>query len=291
MLHQHGTPRMLGAARILVYTLWLINVIILPLEDLAAMPLEIQRQMGIMRHLPDAAWAAIHSFEALVALRVVVAAGLVWLVIGLPRYRSVAIATCILLTLFDGIVKGYGYVTHSKFVLLYAAWILAFFPATDALALPRRPEPQATPRHALPLVVIALLLFTSYFFVGALRIDRSGVAILFSDTLRTNLLVRSLEPNPTGFGGGLLIASHAPLMWMANIGFAAVGIAELLSPLCLAQRWVRRGWLAVIVPFHVAVLLTMNIAFWENVALLALFGVDWSARRPQPELLQQSARE
>ncbi len=46
---------------------------------------------------------------------------------------------------------------------------------------------------------------------------------------------------------------------------------EILSPLVLISTWFRRAWLAVILPFHVLTLLSMNIFFWENMILIVVF--------------------
>jgi hypothetical protein len=49
-----------------------------------------------------------------------------------------------------------------------------------------------------------------------------------------------------------------------------VTLFEILSPLALVWRRFRWVWLAVIAPFHLTTLFTMNIFFWENLILLAV---------------------
>jgi hypothetical protein len=55
---------------------------------------------------------------------------------------------------------------------------------------------------------------------------------------------------------------------------------EVFAPCCLVSRRFRIFFLVMMIPFHLLVLVTMNILFWENLALFALlFDVDRLARR------------
>ncbi|MHC4955394.1 MAG: hypothetical protein ACYTGZ_16195 [Planctomycetota bacterium] len=292
ILHQSATPRILGFARILVFSLWLVNLHLIALLDFADLPLAIHEPRGVMQFLPDAASAAMHGAGFLLGFKVLVTAGLVWLILGLPGYTRVAIATCVLLTLFDGIVVGFGPMTHKKFGILYAAWVLAFFPAADALAVAApRSEPRRSAQYVLPMVVITMALMTVYSFVGATRITTAGLETYFGDTLRARFLDRCLEPNPTGFTLGITIAETPRLMQLSNVGYLAVTVLELLSPLCLFHNWFRRIWLAVMIPFHVLVPLTMNIVFWDNTILLLFFGIDWTGQCRDPSRRDRTSPE
>ena len=45
-----------------------------------------------------------------------------------------AIFTCILLTFYQGLIRGYGYINHGELPILYAAYVLAVFPSAHALS-------------------------------------------------------------------------------------------------------------------------------------------------------------
>lgn len=45
---------------------------------------------------------------------------------------------------------------------------------------------------------------------------------------------------------------------------------EVLAPLCVFSTAFRWAWLAVMIPFHVSTLVTMNIFFDQNLVLMAL---------------------
>jgi len=48
------------------------------------------------------------------------------------------------------------------------------------------------------------------------------------------------------------------------VEFAITTGFEALSPVELLSKRFRLGWLAVISPSHLVILLTMSILFWEN---------------------------
>ena len=53
-------------------------------------------------------------------------------------------------------------------------------------------------------------------------------------------------------------------------GYPIVTLLEILAPLCLVSLWFRRGFLLMMLPFHVMTFLVMGILFWENLALYVL---------------------
>ena len=211
----------------------------------------------------------------LVAFKAVLLGCLLWLVLGLPRYQLVAIVTCLLLTLFDGMAKGMGHINHSKLALLYSAYILAAFPCADALALARRRRPLAPPvMYAAPMVGVAMIILVAYCAIGVHRIGKTGFELFASNTLGSWFLKRALEANPTGFALGLPLL-ESPLVFNLNkLSFAVTGMFEALSPLCLFSRYFRWAWICAMIPFHVATLLTMNIFFWPNIVIIAIFMTD-----------------
>ena len=204
--------------------------------------------------------------------------------LGLPCYRRVAIVTCVLLVLFDGMEKSLGHINHSKFVMLYAAFVLAAFPSADAVSLSwRRSGPSPPILYAAPVIVISLLIIVPYSMLGAFRLGRSGPDFFFGDAIKHWFLKRSLEANATGFRFGIVVVESALLLALAKVGFAITSLLELLSPLCLVSRWFRWLWIPVMIGFHFTSLVTMNIFFWQN-ALLILLVMTGCDRRSAPHL-------
>jgi hypothetical protein len=223
--------------------------------------------------IPSSVWDAMWNPAFLIGFRYALLALLVWLVLGLGRFTAVALITCVAITLFDGMAKSLGHINHSKFGILFAAWILAAFPANDSFAL--RPRGQTAPpvQYAAPMLAVATLIFLTYSMIGAYRIG-TGIEVFYSDALGKWFLHKSFEANATGFGLGPWIVAHAPIYYAAKVGFAVLGVCELLSPLCLASNIFRRFWIVLMVTFHCLSLFTLNIFFWENALLILLFGTD-----------------
>src|SRR4029453_979242 len=53
-------------------------------------------------------------------------------------------------------------------------------------------------------------------------------------------------------------------------GFIVTTAFEILTPAILLGNTFRRLWIAIMIPFHISTLLTMNIFFWQNTVLILL---------------------
>lgn len=272
LIDRPGAPEALGTARIAVFGAWLVWVLTLPVERLASVPRELMSPVGLLHLVPEPWLGTVLSTTSLVVLRAALGILLFAVVLGVRPYRPLALAACVALFAYDSLIKSYqAYSNHAQFGILFAAFILALFPAADAMSInggriERRPE-----MYRAPMVAAALVLCLTYTFVGARRLAAGGVSIFLNDALPTYLAIRSLEKAEFGFDLGLIAMTSETAAAALKLGFFAVTVAELLSPLCLLDRRMRYAWLAVIVPFHVATLFTMNLLFWENLLLIAVF--------------------
>ena len=117
---------------------------------------------------------------------------------------------------------------------------------------------------------LALLLAGAYSLIGINRFAMGGLAIFTGDALPINLALRTFEYREFGFEWSVLLLQYAPFVVLLKAGFFVVTLFEVLTPLALVWRRFRWAWLAVMVPFHLSTLVTMNIFFWENLILLAV---------------------
>ncbi len=279
LLHQDASPATLAAVRTGVFGLWLFKTAVNPIERLAALPAAFFQPIGVLRVIPTSVWQALLSGPGLVALRAVTIACLTLSLIGRWRVPA-AVASAVLLVLLQGLVRGVGYVNHNELVLLYAAIVLALAPLVDRWA--RRQPASASPseRSDLPLVIISVILCFSYTFTGISRLVLGLPAVFHPDTILMWTLMTSHQTTDYGWElGRQVLALPPPLRAGLAVGLVAVTVFELLAPCCLFSRRFRLVFLLVMVPFHAVVFVTMNILFWENLALFVLlFAPDLGSR-------------
>jgi hypothetical protein len=275
MLHAQASPRALGLVRIVVFGMWWWHVLLVRSPEMAGMPVGLLEPVGVLALLPGPVWAVLWTAEALWALKVLLLVGLGVSVLGTRWFRPVAVGTCVLLTLYQGMPCSFGFVNHAEAVPLYAAYILAAFPSADGLSLfgPRRPRRPAAVYRA-PLVAVTLVFLLTYTLVATRRLCLGGLGIFFDDTILYQV----------GGGGvvspvrlGLRALENPWLVLMLRVGYPIITLHELLAPLCLYSRHFRWCWKAVMVPFHIGTGLLMGIFFPMSLLLIAvvLIDIDW----------------
>lgn len=275
MLHENVSPHTLGFARIAVYGTWFWHVLKDPLATMVDVPIAYFSPIGVLRLMPEPLWQLLYTPEFLSALKLAMLVCLALLVLGVGPFRCIAIFTCILLTFYQGLVRGFGFINHGELSILYAAYVLAAFPSADALSLRRGKVDYAQPTmYKAPMIAVALLLGLAYMFVGAQRLFKGGLEIFVNGTIIHMVALRSFGPGPSGSGSGHLVLEHPWLALMLQVGFPIVTVFELLSPLCLFYRHFRWAWLPVMLSFHMATGLFMQIWFTANFLLIFVFLTD-----------------
>lgn len=280
--------RVLAICRIAIFGLLAIDVASMRDPALfAELPREWFAPHGPLRWLPAAAQAALFDPSFLRALRWIALMLAGAAAAGLRGYAVFATAFCVAYGLLRAIAAGFsGFVGHGWLAMTVCSWVLAAFPAADAFALRR--SPRATRRielYAAPLVAMGALLCTCYFALGVRRFARGGLEIFLGDALPTTIGLASLKDGavPGGFEQGLVILT-SPLAAVAmKAGYFAVTLMEVAAPLCVLWPPFRWPWLAVMIPFHVSTLFTMNVFFENNLVLMLLLLTPlpgWIAAKP-----------
>lgn len=280
MLHERADMGAAAVARAVVFGVWLILVATTPMHLLAVFPEAAFRPVGVLSLLPSAFWDGVLTPAALTTFRLTLAALLLLVVLGRGGGRPLAIAAAVGVLLFDGVLKSHGgYINHSRFALLYAAIVLGLtVPKVErttgdpgAVAGPR-PDPGAALRLA------ALMMAATYALIGVHRILVGGIGIFLDDSLATYIMLRTFEPARYTFELGYAAVGSAAVLAAMKVGFLITTLAEIASPFAVFHRRLRQAWIAVIVPFHMTTLLTMNIFFWENLILIGLLFTDLPTR-------------
>jgi len=258
ILHQNAPPGALRAARFWVFAIWIGKIAAEPLERLAEFPPANLPPIGVLKLIPHAAWPWLLTAGVLLAFRVLAVACLLGSLFG-PLQTAAAIASCLLLTFHQGLVRSIGYVNHSELPLLYAVYILAASAVIDR-ADSRRPD--------VPLLAIAMVLCFTYTATGISRLVLGAPTVFHPDTLIAWIAGYSHETTYHGWSVGRAVLdlplAARPLL---SAGLILVTVTEALAPCCLVSRRFRGFFLAVMIPFHLVTYVTMNILFWENMAL------------------------
>jgi uncharacterized membrane protein YphA (DoxX/SURF4 family) len=162
----------------------------------------------------------------------------------------------------------YGEVRHTEIVLSLFLLFLAISPSGRHLSLDarRRGLPDAPTDAAVwPLKLTQLLLAWSYFSNGFAKLFSSGVGWMNGYTLQENVLYASMQwDRPLG----LWLAQQHELCVVLSIATIAF---ELVFPLAVFAPRARPLLLFSGVVFHVVTYLTMNVGFFQHIALYAVF--------------------
>lgn len=305
MVHEKAGPEALGVLRIAVFGIWVFQVVRTPLGRAANLPVELFDAPGLLSLLPQGFWDRLFQPTPLLALEVGLTLIFLLAALGARPFPLIGVASIAGMLLFDGIAKGWGaYVNHAQMGVLYAGILIAVSPAADALTPFRRKERdspeesgsrqkpgsreepdsrgpeerKAQGAYRFPLVATAVVLAVTYALIGGHRLAVGGMEIFTGDAFPTYLAIRTFEYSSYQFQLSTLLLGSGGAMLALRAAFAVTTVFEILSPLALVSRRFRTLWLIIIVPFHLATLVTMNIFFWENLILLLLVFTDLPTR-------------
>jgi len=275
MLHKNVSPQTLGFVRIWIFALWMWHVWRDPFHLLSQIPIESFAPHGLLRLLPSSLHAHLLSLPFLWGLKGALLVLLGLLILGLRPYHLLAIVTSILLTLYAGMLQGFGPVSHGDLPLLLSAYVLAAFPASDGFSLRGRRVRFASPEVYRAAMMSLTLVFTlNYAGIGIHRLVSGGLGIFTDSSILRSILLRSLEDGTNQTTAGLWAVRQPAVCMILQAGFVVVTIFEALSPFVLFNRRFRFMWLAILVPFHFMTRELMKIFFFWNVMLMPVILLD-----------------
>jgi hypothetical protein len=203
--------------------------------------------------------------------------------VGAPRPQLWAAGCAALLTAQEAFVRGFGHSNHAQLSLLFVTYALCFAPAWDALTL-AKPAGEGAPapgRYEASFRELSLVLTLPYFIVGVTRLFDAELQLFTGDIMLRYISQHAFTPGHTTFAFGRTLLAHPEWNVVLNLGLIAVTLAELCAPWVVARRWLALPWLAVMLGFHCATVLAMNIWFPQNMLLLGLL-IAWPCVWPQP---------
>ena len=272
-LHHDATARTLAFARVFIFALWLVRILTSELTQLGYLSDELFHSFGVVKILPQPATTWLTTPLTLLAFKSITLVLIVWVIFGAGRNRVALVAAALMLTLYFGIAKGFGgHVNHRELVLLYLTYLLIPLRCFDAFAI-RRGEPTGDTQlpYQTGMQLLCCVIVLNYFFVATARVFVGFPHVFDPDVMYNWVLSRNVRPNPYGLDIGLQLLSSSAGRVLLALALPLSTVVELTAPLALwSGRRVRCLLLVCLAAFHLGIFLIMNIAFFENIAVLLL---------------------
>ena len=244
-----------------VLVILLIKAAVTPLPELAGLEPGLFQPPPPLNALPRGVAELFLARPVLVALKMALVSAT--LACFMPRWlRFMLPVVCVLATLQECIVRGFGHMNHAEIPMLLAVYVLAI--ASWQRDRQWNPEP----------LTIAIIVVATYVLTGMRRVMAGGLDVHASDAIIFWSLENGLRDSGLPFGWGTLIANY-PAVWpWMKASFTGITALEIAGPWCFVSAWFRRLYFVGMLGFQLGTLLIMNIAFWENMVLLiVLFAV------------------
>jgi hypothetical protein len=278
LIHEQAGPGLLRLARLGIFALWIVKLLLDPLWRLAQLPHELFHPIGILALFPGSpdqwlnpAWLLTFYVGTLAVL-----------VVGLTHKAFPLIATiaAILLSAYSSLIRSFGPAVHTDIVLLLAVYALAAFAWADFLQMKWGRGVRAyNAWSSYPLITIIAMLCTSYCLVGLNRMVAGGISVFTGDTMEVWAIDASLRAYYFNTNIGWHIPDWPLVVFMLKSGLPFITLFEMTAPLCLAVPHYRLIFIPVMLSFHLMSLVFMNIFFFDDMFLYLLL-IDWSRRFP-----------
>jgi hypothetical protein len=271
--HWDATPEALRLVRRLVFATWFVRVAFKPLDQLALIPSSLFEPVGPMALLPASVEHLLHGAVFLSALKAATLLSCTLVIAGVAL-RPMMVASCVLMTVFACLWRGFaGHIDHESVLILFAGYLLTLFELADAWADRRgeQPAPGAPTRAGIPLTTILVVLCLAYTMVGIFRAVRGAPAVFTTNSLTFWALRNAYETAEPAWGWGKYVVQYPWIGRLLNGGFPIITLFELTALAALFSRSYRYVFLLVMVPFHLLSLFVLDVFFWENMVLYVLF--------------------
>ena len=264
----HGSDASVETARLItraVFAVWFLIVLTAQAPFIRQLPIGLFNPVGFLKAVP----ASVHLFllqaDTFQALKVLTLFSLGCAAISSRFQLSAAVASCLFLTLIEGIYRSFGgHVNHTDLVFLYAAYLVTLFPLVDHFA-----GRQKQTAGAVYVAVIAFMLVT-YMMTGVFRLAHGRLDVFLDDSITYWTIQNSFSTAKGFWQPGRLVLDYEWIRILLKMGFPLVTLIEALAPLCLISKPFRVIFLIVMAPFHVLSWLFLKIFFWHNLILFVL---------------------
>ncbi len=295
LIHRDYSEESLKLATIWVFLIWLVKVLTESMPTIAMLPYSVYEPLGMIRFVPASLRPLLLTTPFLEGLRGLLVASLLAVFVvmlldiralrerraGEPRPEarlrsellrlSPAICACLLITLYEGVFRGYaGHISHEDTLLLYSSYFLAGFPIANLIARRSGRVDSSTNLNAIPVISILFTLCLIYTVVATYRVIYGAPDVFTNDSLTFWTLRNSIDVLDPGVGLGFSVIDRPWIEVILLAGFPVVTFLEFTAPLILVSVPFRRLWLFVMIPFHIMSWMYMDVLFKETLALYLL---------------------
>jgi hypothetical protein len=273
LIHAQAGPRLLRLARLGIFLLWIVKLLLDPLWRLGNLPPELVQPTGLIALIPPGVFPFFWSVTGLTLLWILT---LVAFLAALTNraFPVVATTAAFLLTLYSSVIRSFGPAVHTDIVLLLATYVLALFAWADLAAK----KSGRLPVSSAPLITIVALLGLTYSLVGLNRASAD-----FPVFTGNSMEIWTIDASLRAYYFNTEVGWHLPewplVVFFLRAGLPVITFFEITAPLCLISPWYRRIFIPVMLSFHLLSLVLMNIFFFDDMFLYLLL-VDWSKRFP-----------
>ena len=266
----------LGMIRAGVHGVFLYSVLSSSFAELGHLPVTIMRPIGILSLMSWKFFDRLITPNGMMALKGVLVVSLLMSTFGYLTRTSTK-TSALLVILYQGLLRSFGYPNADEMTGIYFLIILAFTPCGDAFSIDslyRTKKPSDSRAYAYPILLMQLVLSWCYFTAGLSKIRISGLAYFGRDNLPIQAIEHSLDNmHDTQFR----LAFHMPQFRdFTGIAMFFAILWEILFPLAVFSRRARPWILGFGLVFHAMIMLTMNVYFFNTMAMYLVF-VDWPA--------------
>jgi hypothetical protein len=290
--------RALACVRIAVNAVFLWQSISTSFRHLGQLPVEIMHPPGIMEYIGWKFYDRLMTPACMEGFKWVLVAALLASLVGFWTHVSTKLSL-VLVVLYQGILRSFGHVNHDEYVGMYFLLILAFVPCGDRFSLDAclRSTPSLVSdsiAYRYPIYLMQAVMAWCYFSTGILKLRNGGLDYFRPDHLPVLAIQQSLDNlHDTQFRLAFMLPS---IRQATPIMLLFVVLWEITFPIGVFWKKTRWIYLSFGLTFHILSVLLMNIGFWNQVGMYAVF-VDWTKLRSclgrlvfVPTVIQKSAQ-
>jgi predicted DCC family thiol-disulfide oxidoreductase YuxK len=266
----------LGMVRAGVHGVFLVSVLATSFVEIGYLPVSVMRPLDLMSLFSWKFYDLVITPQGMVALKSVMVLSLLMSALGYLT-RITTKTSALLVIFYQGLLRSFGHLNHDEMTGIYCLIILAFTPCGDGFSvdtLDGAPWRRDSSAYGYPILLMQMVLAWCYFTAGINKLRISGPAYFNID----NLPIQSIHPSLDNLHN----TQYRMAFWLPHIrelvaGGLVVAIAwEIFFPLAVFWRRARWWILGFGLIFHTTVMLTMNVPFFNLMAMYLIF-VNWTA--------------